>query len=65
MLFTQSRQGKNSSCIATARGMKSLHVLGFLTTHGRTSKNHMGVVLNILTQYEENGNDLGTQANNY
>ncbi len=38
--------------------VKSFHVMHSLTTHGRTLKNCMGVALDFLTQYEEDGNDL-------
>ncbi len=58
--FHMKLAGNNSFWITHA---KSLHILGSLTDHGRTLKNHMGVALNLLTQYEEDVNDL--LENNY
>ncbi len=64
MLFTWSRWGTNTLCITTGWDVKSLHVLGSSTTHGRTSKKFLGSGTQ-LPHSVWGGREWLTRANNY
>ncbi len=62
--FIRSRQGNNSSCITTARDVKSLCTLRSSTTHGRTSEKLLGRSTQL--SYSVRGWwEWFSQANNY